>query len=171
MLHRLPVVTLPLTLVALLLSVLAGCASNGVEVSTTYDPLASFPAQASYAWDDRANKLPADPRLAALDLDPLIKQAATEELAKRGYRPATSGSPDYRLSYELVVHTWIVPDDSLSVGSLSLLLVDADSGRRVWLGFARAEVHVGLTRAEREQRLRDAFARMLADFPPAQRGS
>jgi len=164
MLHRFAVV-------ALLLALLAGCASDGVEVSTTYDPLASFPAQASYAWDDAANKLPAKPRLEALDLDPLIKQAATEELALRGYRPTASGSPDYRLSYELVVHTWIGPDDSLSVGSLSLLLVEASSGRRVWLGFARAEIHVGLTPAEREQRLRDAFARMLANFPPAQRGS
>jgi hypothetical protein len=157
--------------VSVLFALLAGCASNGVEVSTTYDPLASFPAQASYAWDDRADKLPADPRLAALDLDPLIKQAASEELALRGYHLATTGSPDYRLSYELVVHTWIGPDDSLSLGSLSLLLVDAKSGRRVWLGFARAEIHVGLTPAEREKRLRDAFAKMLADFPPTQRGS
>jgi len=160
-----------LAAVTLLLVLLAGCASDVVEVSTTYDPLEPFPAQASYAWDDRANKLPADPRLAALDLDPIIKQAAEEELALRGYHPATSGSPDYRLSYELVVHTWIGPDDSLSVGSLSLLLAEASSGRRVWLGFARAEVHVGLTPAEREQRLRDAFARMLAKFPPAQRRS
>jgi hypothetical protein len=164
MLHRFFVV-------ALLLTLLAGCASDGVEVSATYDPLEPFPAQASYAWDDRANKLPANPRLEALDLDPLIKTAATEELAVRGYRPAASGSPDYRLSYELVVHSWIGPDNSLSVASLSLLLVDADSGRRVWLGFARAEVQVGRTPAERGQRLRDAFAKMLAKFPPAQRGS
>jgi hypothetical protein len=164
MLHRLHIVALSLAL-------LAGCASDGVEVSTTYDPLASFPAEASYTWDDRANKLPPNPRIEALDLDPLIKEAAAEELALRGYRAATSGSPDYLLSYELVVHSWIGADNSLSVGSLSMLLVEANSGRRVWLGFARAEVHVGLTPAERKERLRGAFARMLAKFPPAQRGS
>jgi hypothetical protein len=163
MLHR-------LAAVASLLALLVGCASDGVEVSTTYDPLASFPAQASFVWDDLADKLPANPRLQALDLDPLIKQAAEEELALRGYRLATSGSPDYRLSYELVVNTWLGPDNSISVGSLSLLLVEASSGRRVWLGFARAEIHVGLSPAEREQRLRSAFAKMLAAFPPAQRG-
>jgi hypothetical protein len=164
MLHR-------LRLAALSLVLLAGCASDGVEVSTTYDPLALFPAQATYAWDDSANKLPPDPRLASLDLDRLIKQAAAEELAVHGYLQATSGSPDYRLSYELVVHTWIGADSPLSIGTLSLLLVESDSGRRVWLGFARAEVHVGLTAAEREQRLREAFAKMLVKFPPAQRGS
>ncbi len=164
MLHRVHIAALSLAL-------LAGCASDGVEVSTTYDPLALFPAQASYAWDGRANKLPPDPRIEALDLDPLIKEAAAEELAVRGYRPAASGSPDYRLSYELVVHTWIGADNSRSVGSLSLMLVDADLGRRVWIGFARAEVQVGRTTAERKQRLRGVFAKMLAKFPPAQRGS
>lgn len=167
MLRRFHVVTLSFVFLASL----AGCASDGVEVSATYDPLTSFPAQASYAWDDRANKLPSDSRIGELDLDPLVKAAAEEELAARGYRVATSGSPDYRLSYELVVHTWIGADNSRSVASLSLLLVEADTGRRVWLGFGRAEVHVGLTRAERKQRLRDALAKMLERFPPAQRGS
>ena len=163
MLQRFPVV-------ALLLALLAGCASDGVEVSTTYDPLEPFPAQASYAWDDRANKLPPDPRIEALDLDPRLKAAAEEELAVRGYHPATSGSPDYRLSYQLVLHTWIGADNSRSVGSLSLLLVDADSGRRVWIGFARAEVQIGRTLAERDQRLRGIFVKMLEKFPPAQGG-
>jgi hypothetical protein len=165
--HRLHVVTL----LFVFLASLAGCASGGIEVSTTYDPLTSFPAQASYAWDDRANKLPSDPRIVELDLDPLVKGAAEEEFAARGYRAVASGAPDYRLSYEIVVHTWIGVDNSRSVGSLSLLLVEADTGRRVWLGFGRAEVHVGLTRAERKQRLREALAEMLEKFPPAQRGS
>ena len=167
MLHRFHVVTLSFVFLASL----AGCASDGIEVSTTYDPLTSFPAQASYEWDDRANKLPSDPRIVELDLDPLVKGAAEEELAERGYRAAATGTPDYRLSYELVVHTWIGADNSRSVGSLSLLLVESDTGRRVWLGFGRAEVHVGLTRAERKQRLREALAEMLEKFPPAQRGS
>jgi hypothetical protein len=153
-----------------LLGSLAGCASDGVEVSTTYDPLTSFPAQATYTWDERANRLPTDPRIVALDLAPILKAAAEEEFAARGYRAAVSRPVDYRLSYQLVVHTWIGADNSRSVGSLSMLLVEADTGRRVWLGFGRAEVHVGLTRAERKQRLREALARILENFPPTQRG-
>jgi hypothetical protein len=149
---------------------LAGCSSDGIDVSTTFDPLTSFPTQASYAWDDLANKLPKEPRLQPLDLDSLIKEAANAEFAERGYRAVASESPDYRLSYELVVHTWIGPDNSRSVGSLSLMLVEAGTNRRVWLGFGRAEVHVGLTREERTMRLREAMAGMLEKFPPAQRG-
>ena len=38
--------------------------------------------------------------------------------------------------------------NSRSVGSLSLMLVDANSGRRLWIGFARAEIQVGRTLAE-----------------------
>jgi hypothetical protein len=158
------------TLALLLLGSLAGCASDGVEVSTTYDPLTSFPAQATYRWDERANKLPTDPRIVALDLDPILKAAAEEEFAARGYRAAVAPPVDYRLSYELVVHTWIGADNSRSVGSLSMLLVEAETGRRVWLGFGRAEIQVGRTRAERKQRLREALARILENFPPTQRG-
>jgi hypothetical protein len=149
---------------------LAACASDGIDVSTTYDPLTSFPMQATYTWDDHANKLPKDQRLNPLDLDPLIKETANEEFADRGYRPHDSGPADYRLSYQLAVHTWLGPDNSTSVGSLSLLLVEEETNRRVWMGFARAEIHVGLTREERKERLRKALAQMLEKFPPAQRG-
>jgi hypothetical protein len=55
------------------------------------------------------------------------------------------------------------------VGSISLLLVEKASGRRVWLVFGQAEVHVGLSPEERRARLSDALTRMLAKFPPSQR--
>jgi hypothetical protein len=67
------------------------------------------------------------------------------------------------------VHTWHGPDNSTSLGSLSLWLSDA-AKRRVWMGYARAEIHVGLSREERLARIREAMARMLKDFPPKQRG-
>ena len=159
-----------LALSVILLVHLAGCKSDDFSVSTNFDPLTSFPKQATYAWDDLANRLPKEPRLAPLDLDPLLKEAANQEFSGRGYRPVTSGSPDYRLSYGLTVHTWYGPDNSRSVGSLSLMLVEAGTDHRVWMGFARAEVHVGLTREERKNRLREVVAAMLVKFPPAQRG-
>ncbi|MBW2268459.1 MAG: DUF4136 domain-containing protein [Deltaproteobacteria bacterium] len=66
------------------------------------------------------------------------------------------------------MNTWIGADNSTSVASLSLLLVDAKLDRRVWLGYARAEIHVGISREERTKRLRAAFATMLGKFPPNQ---
>ena len=75
---------------------------------------------------------------------------------------------DYRLSYQVQVHSWIGADNSMSVASLSLLLVEAKSERRVWLGFGRAEFHISASREERVARLRKATAKMLKEFPPNQ---
>jgi hypothetical protein len=152
-----------------LAATLAACASD-VDVSTTVDPLSSFPAQATYVWDDAAIKLPADPRIRELDPDSLIREAANAEFAARGYRRSAGGPAQYRLAYDFAVHTWHGVDDSSSVGSLSLWLSDA-ANRRVWMGYARAELHVGLSREERLARLREAIARMLEDFPPKQRAA
>ncbi|MBW2273348.1 MAG: DUF4136 domain-containing protein [Deltaproteobacteria bacterium] len=159
-----------LGLLALLLLLFAGCKSDdGLEVSSTYDPLTRFPAQASYAWDDAGSKLPTDPRIQALDLDPLIRGAANEEFALRGYSEVAAGAPNFLLSYELTVRSWIGPDKAISTASFSLLLSEATTGRHVWLGFARAPVQIGLDSAERGESIRKAVAKMLEQFPPSQR--
>lgn len=154
-------------LAALGAAALTGCASDDLQTSFIHDPLSPFPAQATFSWDASANKLPAYERIEALDLDPLIREAANQEFALRGYRVATGGT-DYRLSYQVAVHTWIGPDNSKSIGTLSLLLVDTKLDRRVWLGYARAEMHVGASREERLEGLRVAIGKMLEKFPPNQ---
>jgi hypothetical protein len=161
-----------LPLLASLLVALLGlaCASDGIDVSTTYDPLVRFPRQALYVWDDAANKTPDDSRLDPAEIDSIVKEAANAELAARGYRLATGDAANYRLSYDLTVHTWLGPDNSRSLGSLSLWLADAASKRRVWMGYVRAELHVGLSRPERVARLREALKKLLEKFPPTQRG-
>jgi hypothetical protein len=145
------------------------CASDTVDISTTFDPLARFPAQASYTWDTTANKLPEDPRFNQMDTDSLIREAADAEFAARGYRLSATGAAHYRLSYDLTVHTWYGPNNSSSLGSLSLWLAEAASKRRVWMGYVRAEIQVGLSRAEQLARMRGALARLLEKFPPVQR--
>ena len=159
-----------LTVFSLSLVLLAGCASDRIAVSTVFDPLMPFPKQATYAWDDRASSVPEQPRFRELDTEAVLKEVADEEFAKRGYRAVSSGSPDYRLSYQVTASTFIGADSSRSTGSLSLLLVEAATNHRVWMGFGQAQIHVGLTREERKERLRDALSRMLEEFPPTQRG-
>ena len=149
---------------------LIGCASDPIDVSTTFDPLTPFPAQATYLWDESANGLPDDPRINQMETDSLIREAANAEFARRSYQLSTGASAHYKLSYDLAVHTWYGPDNSSSLGSLSLWLVDAATRRRVWMGYVRAEILVGLSREERLARLRGAMARLLEKFPPAQRG-
>lgn len=161
--------SIPTLLTALLLLLhLAGCASD-LDVSTAADPLTRFPRQATYAWDAAANSMASDERLHALDLPALIKETANEQFAAQGYRAVTSGSPDFRLSYELGLINWIGGDQK-TIGSLSLHLVDPTSNRLVWNGYGKAPIHAGLSRAERKARLGEAIAEMLEEFPPEQRG-
>ncbi len=98
-----------------------------------------------------------------------MKEVANEAFAAHGYRVTADGNPDYRLSYQYSISTFLGPDASRAFGSVSLLLVENATGRRVWLGFGRAQIHVGLSPAERRARLSDAMNRMLAHFPPSQR--
>jgi hypothetical protein len=86
----------------------------------------------------------------------------------RGYRVASGGPADYALHYQVAVNTR-VGATTAAVGSLWLNLVEVPGKRRVWIGFAKADVYVGLTREERKARLREALDRMLAGFPPSQR--
>jgi hypothetical protein len=156
--------------VAAVLLACLGCASGPAApaVSSTYDPLFRFPAQARYAWDDAAIQLPEDPAIDRAETDALLREAADEAFAARGWGRAAPPA-EFRLSYHYVVNTRIAADYAKSVGSVSLLLVESASGRRVWMGFGRAEIYVGLTREERKARLRDALDRMLEKFPPSQR--
>ena len=159
-----------LLLVAFALLALFACASDdAIPVSSNYDPLVRFPAQATYVWDEAANLLPEDPGFDRAGTDALLKDVANEAFAARGYRVAADAAAEYRMSYQYRVHTYIGPDVSRAFGSVSVMLVESASNRRVWMGFGRAEIHMGLTPAERRARLADAMARMLHDFPPAQR--
>ena len=150
---------------AIMLAALVGCVS-GEPVSSAFDPLTRFPAEATFVWDEAANREPDDPRVRDLNFGPRLRELTTEVLAARGYREAESDSADYQISYQLSVHTWISPDQSTSVGSLSITMVDARSGRRVWMGFAQAEAQVQLAEEVRNERLKTLLEAMFKAFPP-----
>ena len=147
-----------------------GCANPAYEASSVFDPLATFPTEATFAWNDGANHLPDNPELQHLDYDRLLRQVSNEEFGKRGYTSAAPGSSDYWLSYELTVHRWISTERTQARGTLSLSLVDVKTRNRVWLGFGRAQVLVGLSEEERIERLHVILAKILKSFPPGQRG-
>ena len=156
-------------LVAALVFAVLACASNDeIPVSSSYDPLYLFPAQSTFAWDERANSLPEDPDIDRPATDALLKEVVGEAFAARGYRAAGADAP-YRLSYQYVVNRRRGPDESFAMGSVSLNLTERGTRRRLWTGFGRAEIYQGLTPEERRTRLREAMDRMLALFPPSQR--
>jgi hypothetical protein len=154
------------------LAAVSGCATDDTHstgVGATFDPLTMFPASATWAWDDAANRLPKDERIRSLDFDAIIKEVVPDEFAARGYVQASAAAPDYLLSYDLRMNTWISQTEARSIGSLSLLMVEAESGRRVWLGFIRAEMDMSNTRESRKEFITKELRKLLKDFPPSQR--
>jgi hypothetical protein len=148
----------------------AGCASNDADFGATYDPITEFPATASWVWDDSANRLPDDDRLDTAEIDQDIKSVVGSEFGTRGYTEAPSGDVQYLLSYELGVYTWLSQTEARAFGTLSVLMSEAATGRRVWLGFLRLQIDHSLTAEQREERLHESVAGMLENFPPGQPG-
>lgn len=155
-----------LRLLGIVLSLVVGlgCAS-GPEFGSSYDPLEVFPREGLWVWDDPAIELPEGERFASLGLRRVLEDAISAELAARGYREGTTKA-HYRVSAHLAVGTRVRPEESLAIGSLTLLLRKPGSSRPVWAGYARAEIDASAAPAERRQRLRAIIAEMLAPFPP-----
>lgn len=149
---------------ATILALFLGCATDEPRVGTSHDPLYAFPAQATFAWAERGNVVPDDPRIEQLGLGPLIQRVAAEEFAARGYQLA-DGNPDYLMSYQVRID-WYKVKTSEMIGSVTLQLSERATRHRVWSGFGRSVVHPGLEPGVREQRLRKAIRQMLEDFPP-----
>ena len=149
---------------AIVVAMAQGCASDAPRVGTSHDPLYAFPAQATFAWSERDNRVPDDARIVRLDLGPLIERVAAEEFAARGYQH-TDSTPDYLMSYQVRID-WFKVQTSEMLGSVTLQLAEGESRHRVWSGFGRSAVHPALTPEVREQRLRKAIRQMLENFPP-----
>jgi hypothetical protein len=154
---------------ALLLVAMAGCATD-VAIETSYDPLAAFPSQGTFAWDEDANKI--SDRLAHLGLADLLPPAIEAALTNRGWQKAAPDTAHLLVSYEVGVSITIEvaePGDdehSHAMGSISVALTDPESKRRLWVGFIQAEVHPSLTREERTARIDNAMERLFKEFPP-----
>jgi hypothetical protein len=154
-----------------LLLVGGACQSDDFGVSTTADPLARFPRQATFAWDAARSDVPDEPRVAKLEFERNLREQAETAFAARGYRVIADGEPDYHLAYQLNVHHVVGGELTRAVGSLWLTLRERGTDRSVWTGAARADIHVGLSPQERRIRIQKMLDAMLEDFPPEQRGS
>jgi len=152
-----------------LLATLAACQSPVAGTTTTVDPLAIFPREASYTWDEAGSTMPDEPGLESLHLSALLHQEADLAFGERGYRRVATSEADYRLAYEVQLNTRIEADHSRSLVVLWLTLTEESSGKNVWTGAAQTKLHVGLTEEERRDRLREVFDEMLEEFPPEQR--
>jgi len=154
---------------ALLLAALAGCTSN-LEIETTYDPLAVFPRQGTFAWAEGANVI--SDKVAHLGLEDILPPAVEGALANRGWRKETPEAADLLVSYEVGVAITIEvagpgsDEHSRAIGSISVALLDPEDERRLWVGFVQADVHPSLSHEERRARIEAALERLFKEFPP-----
>lgn len=162
-------------------AVLALAACSSFTVDTNYDPAASFEGLRTYAWREPGRES-GDPLTMKL-----VRDAADAELALRGYQGA-SGNPDFTIGQFVVVRqkvdvqymddywgysyragsrgwstTYVTTYDE---GSIVLDVANGTSGEPMWRGSATGIVDTGATPEERQQRIREAVAGILAEFPP-----
>ncbi len=80
--------------------VLAGCAS--LQVRTDYDQQASFAPLSTYDWNGGEVDAGNNPAVNSPLLGKHIRGAVEGELDRMGYRKVTSGTPDFRIAYQVV---------------------------------------------------------------------
>jgi len=176
-----------LTLCALAALLIAGCGS-GISVTHDHDSSADFTALKSFAW----LQMPANAvgsTKAAIErnglLDKRIKTAVNSQLQAQGYE-MDEANPDFVLMYHTGVDDKIDVTDwgygygyaspywggrNVSVyqykqGTLILDIIRSSDKQLIWRGQAQATLNENNSPEEREARLGEAVAKILAEFPP-----
>jgi hypothetical protein len=133
------------------------------------------------------------PRLDNEILEKRIRTAVDKQLAARGYRRQSTGTPDFRVAYhvalkkKLAVSTmnsyygyragwgWSYGTVAAGVesytyeyeeGSLVIDIIAADTRRLIWRGSAQAEVNRTARPEKKQAQIDEAVAKMLERFPP-----
>ena len=167
-----------------------GCAPS-VSVKQDYDKEANFAALKTYDWMQPPTTAVGSVK-AALErntlLDKRVRTSISEQLAAKGYRQ-DSANPDFYVVYHTGVEDKVNVTDwgysyagygryygygapsnidvyQYKEGTLIVDVIDAKAKQLVWRGFATGTVNPDAKQEQREKKLNDAIARMMAQFPP-----
>lgn len=89
---------------------LAGCASSG-RIDTETAPTADFSSRHTFAWQE--SQASYDPQPKPQDVEQVkaaIHEAVVTQLSQKGYSEASSKTPDFLVSFHLVVTETAAPD-------------------------------------------------------------
>jgi hypothetical protein len=165
----------------------AGCSS--MHVQSDYDDAADFGSYRRYEWLPGFSPKVVDGRIDAGRLDTSVRRAVEERLTSRGYEKATTGAPDFFISYQTALsidlaqtvdqiyqhraegdafyaYGWESYDREYDVGSLIIDIIDARTEKIVWRGWAEAQVDFNSTQPQRDERIGKAVRLILERFPP-----
>jgi hypothetical protein len=169
-----------------------------IKVQAAPDPDYDFATVHTFAFDPEGGEVIMartqhdDPAPIAAFVDPRIREYVTEEMAKKGLRPAQSGTPDVYLHYYVLVTInangqymgqflpavpyWGLPGfnagtTALEVVTRGSLVLDAllpgNAGERkvVWRGIAQSTVEDIDPDPVRDARIRQASVELVKRFP------
>lgn len=94
-----------------------------------------------------------------------IKSLLTEQFATRGYQPAAGDEPSVLVNFFVGSREMGQGTGYVDRGTLIVDLLDPASGDQLWRGTAEANISTSDSPELRDQRLREALRRMLADLP------
>jgi hypothetical protein len=168
-----------------------------VKVQTQFDETFDFTTLHSWAWyPDGAGQVMAasnqydDPKAIQKNVEPAILEGVDAALTRRGFTRASSGEPDFYVTYYLLITAgtsaqamgqflpattaWGLPPFGLATqsleiyetGSLVIDVTDRASKHIVWRGVAAAKIDRSRSQPDREKRIRDGIADLLKQFPP-----
>ena len=98
---------------ATLLLVLTSCAST--RVNSDYDARTDFRSLRTYTWIDADLSQSAYPGIQNPFVQERIQNAVDAELAGRGFRRITSGTPDFRIAFQIVANKSVAGSNLKSI--------------------------------------------------------
>ncbi len=164
---------------------LAGCSQ--FKIRTDYDQTADFPALHTYGWRPAPPDPTGDPRFDNSLINAAVRAAIDRELAAKGYAQAASGTPDFLVGYDGVVKSKIdvatidrrygyrggvayghptLDARTYEEGTLLVDVIDPRTTKLLWRGSATGAVRPESSIEQREQRINQAVADILKEFPP-----
>ena len=157
---------------------LVACSTTNIR--TEHDPGADFSHLLRYAWAEGdivgKENLRASPEV----VDQIVQEVVSDELTRRGYRPAGTEAPDFLIRYHAAVNSDLKmqsvvrdsggstrgPATSVRKGALVLdVLVPADKAV-IWRASSEVDLDKSVPREVRVDRVRAAVVAMLDEFPP-----
>jgi hypothetical protein len=145
---------IPLLAVASLLASCAPAIRSGTHQAPDGPPAGGL----TFAWDQESDRAYGDPRLEGNRFfEDRLHEAIEWELALRGIHPTESAAPDLRVHHHLSLadHQWeqeIAEEGGYArtevftakEASVVVHIVDAKSGKDVWVGWAQADVDAAI---------------------------
>jgi hypothetical protein len=161
---------------------LAGC--SGISTSSDWDTSYDFSGRNTYAWMQQD----AEPGMDNVN-ERRMYAMADEVLAASGFQVASPAQADYLVAYHVGTQSrqqydtygygaggwwggyWGGGMTTTTIreyeeGTLILDFIDRKRNELVWRGSASKTLDPGASPQDREETLRKAFTKMLADFPP-----